>query len=218
MITMKNFKIIFPSGEKTRGEAVILVHGLFERGFWMYPMARFLSRQGYTVCVYTYRTTRARLAEHVKLFARELQELINELPDRKLHFAGHSMGGLMIRGVLQFVEIPAERRGMIFFMGVPHKGSPTANKVRKLLFFADRLVKVLPDLDSDPPADSLQLPEVPPMKFISIIARRDEVVPPRSSCMPGAFAKALINTGHMHLIFHKKVFQELQKNLTGNAL
>lgn len=206
---MKNFKIFSPSPAENRQETVVLVHGLFERGFWMYPMARFLVRHGYTVAVYSYRTTRARLKDHAETFAVEVEKLLAAIPVGRIHFAGHSMGGLMIRRMLHLVQIPHNRRGIIYFMGVPHKGSPVANRVRKWLFFADSLVKVIPDLDSVPPDDHVYLPETPPLRFASAAAKWDEVVPPWSSSLPGAFSAGVFNTGHIGLIFHKDVYNRL---------
>lgn len=203
-----DFKIFPPAGI-CRKETVVVVHGLFERGFWMYPVARHLAASGYTAAVYSYPTTRARLAGHAERFSRAMEKLLQKYPEHKISFAGHSLGGLMIRSMLEKTEIPAVRRGRIFFMGVPHKGSPVARWVRKWLFFADRLVKVGPDLDNIPVPGQVELAPRPDWEFASAIARFDGLVPLRSSLLPGAAARRVFKTTHCFMIFNKNIHRAL---------
>ncbi|MBT8069830.1 MAG: alpha/beta hydrolase, partial [Gammaproteobacteria bacterium] len=76
---------------------IMLVHGLWNRGWSMAAMAKRLRARGHDVLVFSYPTRNKTLDGH----ADELHEFILEnrrdlSGQRPLHLVGHSMGGLVI--------------------------------------------------------------------------------------------------------------------------
>ena len=71
-------------------ETVVVVHGLWLHGFIMSLMARRIARHGYRVRTYSYPTIRLTLTQNAERLARFADGL-----GCKVHFVGHSMGGLV---------------------------------------------------------------------------------------------------------------------------
>ncbi|MGD9020636.1 MAG: alpha/beta hydrolase [Lysobacterales bacterium] len=111
---------------KSRQEIVVLVHGLWVRGWSMALLARRLRAQGHDVQVFNYPTTSHCLADH----ADALRAFIGGLDVGKLHLVGHSMGGLVILNLLnRYHDLPP---GRVVLMGSPVKGSKVVRRLEKL--------------------------------------------------------------------------------------
>ncbi len=101
-------------------ETVVLVHGLFRNGWEMIPLRLRLAAAGYTTFQFTYSTVRLGPEQN----ARALQEFIDRIEAKTLHFVGHSLGGLVIRYL--FHAFPEQRSGRVVTLGTPHQGSSAA--------------------------------------------------------------------------------------------
>ena len=102
---------------------ILLVHGLWNRGWAMTAIARRLRAHGHEVRVFSYPTRDDSLDGH----ADELHKFISGIGIEELHMVGHSMGGLVILNMLsRFDDVPP---GRVVLMGTPLKG---ANVVRRL--------------------------------------------------------------------------------------
>lgn len=141
-------------------EQVVIVHGLARSAWSMQNMSNGIAEQGYQVCVVDYPTLRQPIENTLAKSADELsrcisefkasrqsadsQALMNSAADRvstshpvtnhaKIHFVGHSLGGLVIRSYLaqhpDFVH--SEQMGNVVFVGTPNHGSDVAD------FFSD---------------------------------------------------------------------------------
>jgi len=106
---------------------VVLVHGLWNRGWMMAYMARSLRMLGHDVRVFSYPTRAADLDGH----ADALHEFVHEGASREvMHFVGHSMGGLVILDMLsRYDDLPP---GRVVLMGTPVKGSAVVRRLAKL--------------------------------------------------------------------------------------
>ncbi len=118
------------SDRSVEAEHVVLAHGLARSELSMWRMKDRLESAGYNVCAIDYATIRRSLAE-VK--AQTGQEIENCLPEQgKVHFVGHSLGGLMIRNYL--ARVPQEERafelGEVLLMATPNKGSEVADAMQ----------------------------------------------------------------------------------------
>jgi pimeloyl-ACP methyl ester carboxylesterase len=71
-------------------DTVVIVHGLWLHGVVMSPMARRIARHGYDVRTYSYPTVRLTLTQNAERLARYANAL-----GRRVHFVGHSMGGVV---------------------------------------------------------------------------------------------------------------------------
>jgi pimeloyl-ACP methyl ester carboxylesterase len=116
----------------TRQE-VILVHGLWFGAWAMARLARKIQDAGFRVRRFSYATTAGGLAAH----ASELGEFANRCASGRLHFVGHSLGGLVtLRMLNDSLQLPA---GRVVLLGSPLDGSTIARRSRRVPG-ADRLL------------------------------------------------------------------------------
>ncbi|MBD3670768.1 MAG: alpha/beta fold hydrolase [Gammaproteobacteria bacterium] len=104
-------------------ENVILVHGIWVRGFTMYPLARALRKQGFRPHIFSYPSRKRPLAEQ----ARRLGEFTQNRCDGPVHFVAHSMGGLLLRHLA--VQCPALFDRVVSLCS-PHQGSDLARQLK----------------------------------------------------------------------------------------
>lgn len=105
---------------------VLLVHGLWNRGWAMTAIARRLRAHGHEVRVFSYPTRGDSLEGH----ADELHKFISGMGIEELHMVGHSMGGLVILNMLsRFDDVPP---GRVVLMGTPLKGAAVVKRLERL--------------------------------------------------------------------------------------
>ncbi len=92
---------------------IVFVHGAIVRGWEMRLMRNRLSRLGYHVVQFRYRSLMKGLDENV----RRLKKFLTETEGDILHVVGHSMGGVLIRNV--FEQDPDPRPGRLVAIGSP---------------------------------------------------------------------------------------------------
>ncbi len=111
-------------------EHVILLHGIWMRGFTLGLLARRLRAAGYEVSCYDYASVTRSPEEGVARVHRYL----DGLPDgTRLHLVGHSLGGLLAldvasQGVTDHLEM-----GRVVCLGTPLRGSAVARVLANLL-------------------------------------------------------------------------------------
>ena len=79
-------------------EQVVVLHGIARSSSHMEPLAEYLEAQGYQVFNLDYPSTEQKLEELVDGVQAQLREKLD--PERPVHFVGYSMGGLVVRAVL----------------------------------------------------------------------------------------------------------------------
>jgi len=108
------------------GTKIVLVHGLWNRGWSMTAMARRLRANGHNVKVFSYPTRKHCLDAH----ADNLHAFLSDNQAEELHLVGHSMGGLVILNLLnRFEGLPP---GRVVLMGTPVKGASIVKRLEKL--------------------------------------------------------------------------------------
>lgn len=107
-------------------ETVILVHGLWMRGWVMAPLALRLRRCGFRVVAFSYPSVRCSLSQN----ARRLSRFAAGIAGERLHFVGHSLGGLVLLQML--AECPEARTGRVVLMGTPYRASHSARKLARI--------------------------------------------------------------------------------------
>ncbi|HKR37768.1 MAG TPA: alpha/beta fold hydrolase [Steroidobacteraceae bacterium] len=107
----------------------ILVHGLWMSGLELALIRRRLEMDGsLRTLSFTYPTIVGSMSDHV----RRLIECARAHKAERLHFIGHSLGGLVILRALQVTaELPP---GRAVLLGSPLQGSRTAQKFARLPF------------------------------------------------------------------------------------
>lgn len=107
----------------------ILVHGLWMSGLQLALIKRRLEADGsLRAFSFSYPTIVGSMSDHV----RRLIDCARAQRSERLHFVGHSLGGLVILRALQVTDdLPP---GRIVLLGVPVQGSRTAQKFARLPF------------------------------------------------------------------------------------
>lgn len=102
---------------------VVLQHGLWRSAAAMGRLERVLLAHGYEVLNTSYPSTACRIEEHAALLRSNLEARLARADSRplRLHFVGHSMGGLVIRAYLARPD--ARTPASVVFLGTPQKGA-----------------------------------------------------------------------------------------------
>jgi len=102
---------------------VVLVHGLLMSGLDLTLLARRLRRCGFATRIFSYASVRGDIDDSVE----RLYRFITAQRPRTLHLVGHSLGGLLIRLLLErHPELPP---GRVVTLGTPHNGSVVARRL-----------------------------------------------------------------------------------------
>lgn len=107
-------------------EHVILLHGLWMRAFTLVALRHRLERAGYAVDVFDY----ASVFRGPEVSVDLLLHRARALKSRRIHFVGHSLGGLIALQALQ--RDPELTRGRVVCLGSPLRGSAVARGVARL--------------------------------------------------------------------------------------
>lgn len=144
-----------------RREVVVVLHGLGRSGLSMLPLAWALRKAGYATEVWTYNTLKGSLAEQIKELKLKLPRLRGYT---KVHGVGHSMGGLMLRGLFdEQCDLPL---GRMVFIATPHHGAQVVNAHPRLF-----QQKITPRIVRDLQAGSLAIEKLGiPEAEIGVIA------------------------------------------------
>lgn len=102
-------------------EKVVLLHGLGRTERSMRKMARALETAGFKAVSIDYPSTE----KAIESLVDQIYEQLPVVP-KKLHFVGHSLGGVLAKRVVK--RLPAERRWRIVQLGAPNFGSVIAER------------------------------------------------------------------------------------------
>ena len=108
-------------------ELVVLAHGLGRSDWAMWRFAQRLEHANYKVCRLDYATIGVSVASVLDETTSQIDACLQNAP--KVHFVGHSLGGLVIRAYLQNHEeaLEAVNVGEVVLIGTPNKGSELAD-------------------------------------------------------------------------------------------
>ncbi len=112
---------------KQDDELVVLAHGLARSGNAMWKLAGRIEEAGYHVCVIDYSTIGQSLDSMLSETQDEIDQCLNN--ENRVHFVGHSLGGLVIRSYLEKHQnfVDSKRLGEVVLMGTPNHGSEVAD-------------------------------------------------------------------------------------------
>ena len=125
-------------------ETVILLHGYFRTKKDMYSLSNYLTSHGYCVYSVTLPTTTQPLETCCSLFEEYLDDL--KLDGNTVHMVGHSMGGLIIRLLLQRGTFSFQGRSVL--IATPNQGWKLADIAMKLFFPISYIFKGLASISS----------------------------------------------------------------------
>jgi pimeloyl-ACP methyl ester carboxylesterase len=104
-------------------ETVVLVHGLWMPAWAMSLLAWRLRRCGFSTAIFAYPSVRNSLAQNALLLSR----FVARITVPRVHFVGHSLGGLLVMQLL--AEYPQPRTGRVVLAGSPYRGNAVASKL-----------------------------------------------------------------------------------------
>lgn len=103
---------------------VILLHGMYRTNVAMRPVDRFLKSLGYSTSNISYPSTEYDIETLVKDYLIPEIDKYKEQQNITLHFATHSMGGILVRYYLKHNSLP--NLGNVVMIAPPNKGTPLA--------------------------------------------------------------------------------------------
>jgi pimeloyl-ACP methyl ester carboxylesterase len=107
-------------------EHVILLHGLWMRGFTLAALRRRLEREKFSVDLFDY----ASVFKEPEASIERLVTIARATRAKKIHFVGHSLGGLIALRAVQ--RMPRLAPGCVVCLGSPLRGSAIARSIAQL--------------------------------------------------------------------------------------
>ena len=108
--------------EKSASEYVVILHGIARTSSHMSSLREYLQKK-YDVISIDYPSTYYTLEELVDLIHNELLKKITE--KKLVHFVGYSMGGLLVRAIVD--KYPPRQLGRVVQLAPPNSGSEVAD-------------------------------------------------------------------------------------------
>lgn len=121
-----------PTVDKNK-EKVVLVHGFGRSAYAMRSLERNLKDFGYQVHTLDYDSLDKNIAEIKLNVFSQINECCSQ-PDKKVHFVGHSFGGLLIRSYLS--ENHQKKLGRVVMMGSPNRGTEVVDALKDKWYFS----------------------------------------------------------------------------------
>jgi pimeloyl-ACP methyl ester carboxylesterase len=198
-----------PKAKNDRREIVVLIHGLIRRSIAMKPMGRFLSRNGFTVHIYDYKTTIKGMASHGDDLREYLRAVIDENPGMPVNLVTHSMGGILTRYALGedngTPPLDISRIKRIVMLAPPHGGSKVARRFVKYLPFTGRLLKPLPELSDAPDSIIHSAPLIEGPEIGIVAGKYDREVAIKDTHLPGMKEHYVMVSGHALMIYMRSI-------------
>ncbi len=182
-------------------DLVVLVHGMGRSWLSMVPLARALEREGFRTECWDYASTRHDVPALCAQIAARVAAL--DLPTgTRVHFVGHSLGNLLIRGALG--ERPPAGTGRVVMLAPPNRGAAAAETWAPWLGW---LWKPLPQLGPGEGGVACALP-VPRLEIGIIAGGVDGKVDVEETHLDGETDHVVVDAGHSFLMLRRDV-QEL---------
>ena len=205
---------------KTPGETaetVVILHGLARNRSAMWMLAKRLEVSGYRTERFGYRSFNQSPQEIVAMLNAQLAQCCADQKS-KVHFVGHSLGGLMVRAYLARHKVP--NLGRVVLLGTPNQGSEVADAFEKKWWF-DLLGPTVKQLGTANGGLAGNLPR--PDYEVGVIAgnrsswkndaylpgQDDGLVTVASTKLPGMADFMVLPTGHSAMRYSKPVANQV---------
>ena len=214
-----------PAEEAIAARAVVLVHGLARTSRSMSRLARALSEAGYRVLNWDYPSRRFGVMPLIDAL-EEYAHTVTRHGER-LDFVTHSMGGLLVRGVLGRGGLP--HVGRLVMLAPPNQGAHLASRVGEYAWARTIFGQALRDLSPDQAqgvASRLSAPScefgvvagtrsfhpLQPTSYYSSLIRppgsHDGTVDVDETQLPGMTDFVTVNANHMFIMDHDEAIRQ----------
>ena len=105
---------------RAKREAVVLIHGIWMNSLEMFYLNQYFKKINYAVYGFNYPSLRKTPVEN----AEKLAGFVSRIPQKRVHFIAHSLGGLVTLHL--FDKFPVAQDGRIVLLGCPYRGSAFA--------------------------------------------------------------------------------------------
>jgi pimeloyl-ACP methyl ester carboxylesterase len=178
---------------------VLLVHGYGCNSACMLWLARQLRKAGYRARAASYFPPTDNVHKLVPQIKQHIRRLQADAGVQKIHYIGHSMGGLLVRDVLADPEF-ADSIETVVCLGSPHHGSHAASIITPPVMGAASQMTYQSDYVkglSLTPGNA---------RYYGICSQMDNLVLPVSSAiLPGADSRVVDYLGHCTLLYSPRV-------------
>ena len=175
-------------------DTVVLIHGMLAGARSMSGIGAALTSARYEVVYWNYPTLNHSLQTHGRNLARTIRDLIASRNPKRLHFAAHSMGSIVLRIALQSVNVPSGSRMVL--LAPPNSGS----RLTRLPMgpFATWFPQLM-ELSESPDSLVNRLPEPKGIDVGVVAAERDQVVDIERTFLTTQLDHLVISTTHQRL-------------------
>lgn len=198
------------------GQAVVLIHGLIRTKKSMSYLGSSLTRDGYQVFNFGYKSTKYSIKSQAERLHGFLQENLKR--KRKVNFVTHSLGSIIVRKfALEFHK--DYKLGRVVMLGPPNQGSRFAailNAKTPLGRVLGPAFKELCDLNLDPATEFLEVGIIAGGTgkkrgiFPFIMEDSDGVVAVRETKLKGAKDTLAVKWVHSFLMYHPGVIKQIK--------
>jgi pimeloyl-ACP methyl ester carboxylesterase len=198
-------------------EMVVLLHGLGRSSTAMWLLAARLENAGFIVERVGYSSLRRSPQEIIAEATRQIQDCCaNHAP--RLHFVGHSLGGLVIRAYLQDNRVA--HLGRVVLIGTPNQGTALVDRFQDHCLF-ELLGPTTNALGTDGESlpSLLAAPHYPVGVIAGVVDRPfnepllpgpdDGLVPVESTKLEGMSDFVLVEAGHSALRYNEEVANQV---------
>lgn len=120
--------------------AAVFVHGLWLTGMESFYLRRQLAvERGFSCHSFSYST----MGESMPGVVERLRQFVSRIDAERVHFVGHSLGGLVL--YRYFESVADERDGRVLFLGSPTVKSRTAERVGRLPLLSSLIGRLVAD-------------------------------------------------------------------------
>lgn len=120
--------------------AAVFVHGLWLTGMESFYLRRQLAAErGFSCHSFSYST----MGESMPGVVERLRQFVSRIDAERVHFVGHSLGGLVL--YRYFESVADERDGRVLFLGSPTVKSRTAERVGRLPLLSSLIGRLVAD-------------------------------------------------------------------------
>jgi triacylglycerol lipase len=179
------------SGER---ELVVLLHGMGRTAFSMAPMKEALEAAGFDVLNLGYSSYCCGIAELGEQLTRQIAAARGA--HRRVHFVGHSLGGILARWILSQPSPPAGA-GRLVMLAPPNQGSQSADFYSPV---AGWLLEPMVELRTDSTSTVRRLPAVMGVQVGVIAAKDDGKVQLAETHVAGETAHVVVEGNHTFIM------------------